>query len=523
MARITSKIEFYRAVPIPFDFKHTPLFRNEKEQVEWFDKFKVKELTITDSSYQRVEEQIRTGHKYEDLVNINYVHIINPSAKDVNPENHEWWGFVADIHYINDGLVTVDWVVDPLQTFMWKWDLSKAFMERGMASIVEKKKNEKGKYVYNLKEDESNLLNTVEPIGVDGLAYQVDMDNLIQDSNDTGRVSFAVIVSADADNFSFVGTPSQLTYHVLPFDKKSGTLVSYEIANVLKNGGGTTTLSYKPDSGVSLLEALKEMSKNAEFNKSVKRTFFQNEIGLAFNYSPGPPADIYRTKLKDGRVSGLGRDAMELVSLAKGSGSSGGDGDGGSSGGSSQVPADKKEFLKLNVGNDFGVNEAKFLVGAKKSARVMSWLGGSDANIKKVAEIVKKNGMSPELFFAYDIQEGGTSWGWLNHTNYTGDPYTDADSVSKWAVSQANKTGSVQLAWYDAGNPYYTTPVDKQAEGQAFADALPKGAIGRMYLAGTAAATWAAFDPDALKGSVNGVQDYGDPIKGCMDLLKAWA
>lgn len=186
------------------------------------------------------------------------------------------------------------------------------------------------------------------------------------------------------------------------------------------------------------------------------------------------------------------------------------------------VPVIQDDFLKMNVNSNFDCDEKKFLAGAKQSARVQAWLGSDDANIKKVAEIVRKNGMSPELFFAYDIQEQGTSLGWLNHTYYTGDPYTDADSVSKWAVAQANTTGAVQLAWIDLMNPYYETPKDKQAKGQAFANALPKGAIGRMYLSGTAAATWAAFDPEALKKEVNKVQDYGNPLTGCMQLLSAW-
>lgn len=90
-------------------------------------------------------------------------------------------------------------------------------------------------------------------------------------------------------------------------------------------------------------------------------------------------------------------------------------------------------------------------------------------------------------------------------------------------VEQSNKGNPVPLAWYDQAFPdRYTTPKDKQEKGQKEADSLPKGSIGRMYLAGSAAMTWACFDPEALKGSVNGVQDYGDPIAGITALLKEW-
>lgn len=196
--------------------------------------------------------------------------------------------------------------------------------------------------------------------------------------------------------------------------------------------------------------------------------------------------------------------------------------DSGSGSTSGAVPEDVDKFLAMSISNNFGCDEAKVIAGAKKSPRVRAWLGSSTSAIKKVMQIVKSNGMSPELFFAYELQEGGTTYGWLNHTYYSGDPYSDADSVSRWAVAQANTTGHVSLAWKDAGNPSYTTPKSKQEKGQKFANALPKGAIGRMYLSGTAAATWGAFDPDALKRSVNGVQDYGNPIVGCMNLLNQW-
>lgn len=194
-----------------------------------------------------------------------------------------------------------------------------------------------------------------------------------------------------------------------------------------------------------------------------------------------------------------------------------------SSGTSGAVPADKKAFMKMQVSNDFKIDEDKMnTTVVTYSVKAKSRLGGSKENVKKVSAIVKANGMAPELFWAYELQEQGDYWGWLNHTSVNGNPYQDADSVSKWAVSQAKQTGAVQLAWYDVAFPYYTTPANKQAEGQAFANALPSGALGRMYLSGTAAATWGAFDPDALKASVNKVQDYGDPIKGVMDMLNTW-
>lgn len=194
-----------------------------------------------------------------------------------------------------------------------------------------------------------------------------------------------------------------------------------------------------------------------------------------------------------------------------------------SGGSSGSVPTDKKAFLAMDISNDFGVDEDKMIAYfIKNSIKAKTRLGGNADNVKKLMKIVKANGMSPELFIAYEIQEQGDYWGWLNHTSQKGDAYSDADSVSKWAVGAAKSTQKVQLAWYDMAFPYYTTPADLQKAGQEFADALPSGAIGRMYLSGTAAATWGAFDPNGLKKEYNKVQNYGDPIKGVMDLLNSW-
>lgn len=526
MARIKSKIEFYEFVPISTDFKNTPLFDSKAEQTAWFDQYKRTDLTF-EGSYQRVEEQISTKFKHEQLVNVNYVHVINPSYEGAPKDTYEWWGFVMDIHYINDGLVTVDWVVDPMQTFMFKVDYSKAFIERGMLKLV----REKDAANYYLDESKASILANSEPIGVDGLAYELGWDNVMEGYGETSEIAYMVLIIADAENVSFVGTPSQTAYYVLPYNKNNGKLVDFTVENVKKNNGSTVTVTTSNNSKKTIVDAIEALAKDVKLTNaggSILTAYTTIEAGFAFDTEVVNGVTRLTTKLKDAEWGGTGQN-MELYnigSLTNGdSGDTGGGDTGGgdTGGGSSTVPSDKYDFLEINIANDFKVDEAKFLQGAKQSARVQSWLGNDDNNIKRVADIVRANGMSPELFFAYDIQEQGTSWGWLNHTYYTGDPYTDADSVSKWAVSQANTTGHVELAWVDVANPYYETPADKQAEGQAFADALPQGAIGRMYLSGTAAATWAAFDPDALKAEVNGVQDYGDPIQGCMDLLKAWS
>lgn len=275
--RRLSTIEFYQNVPIPTDFKHEPLFNDKVSQLEWFRKFQANYLTFN-GYYQRVEEQIKTPFKYEDLLNVNYVHVKNPSAEGVNELNSEWWGFVMDIHYINDKLVIVDWVVDPIQTFMFKWDLSKATIERGMINAVSGDDKK-----YQLSDVKTPILANPEPIGIDGLAYQASIDDVMQDSNDPGQLSFCVIVTSDADNASFVGTPSQLNYYVIPYDKVAGVTVSYTIKNVKAPDGSLKEIRY--EGGKMLNTILTDLGNDGKFSKgggTIVSTYFTNEIGLNF-------------------------------------------------------------------------------------------------------------------------------------------------------------------------------------------------------------------------------------------------
>ena len=270
---------------------------------------------------------------------------------------------------------------------------------------------------------------------------------------------------------------------------------------------------------------LKELGMTSEdMNDPKKLADISYNLSPLSSYPDAHEDDFNRKKyldwLKDvGDSAGKAAKGIQAMSA-----NSGGSSDGSIvSGGNQGVPGDTKSFLKINIGNNFGCDENKVIEGAKQSSRVRSWLGSSNAKIKELMNVVRSCGMSPELFIAYDIAEQGTTFGWLNHTYRNGDAMNDARSVATWAVKQANTTGHVSLAWYDAAFPQnYTTPVSKQKEGQAFADSLPKGALGRMYLSGTAAATWGCFDPDALKASVNGVQNYGNPIEQVMKLIKSW-
>lgn len=179
-------------------------------------------------------------------------------------------------------------------------------------------------------------------------------------------------------------------------------------------------------------------------------------------------------------------------------------------------------FVHSLVSDDFGLSVDVVAEKAKSYGRFASWLNSDVGLIKAVLEIVKSNGVSPAFFASYEKTEGyNSSWGWLNHTSVNGNPNTDADSVSKWLVSQSKDMSGVP-AWIDYANFNDFVPADVKASGNADFKNMLSGSIGRVVIAGTAAATWEVYYPNGLKAEYNGVQDYGAPITGMMETIIEW-
>ena len=178
------------------------------------------------------------------------------------------------------------------------------------------------------------------------------------------------------------------------------------------------------------------------------------------------------------------------------------DGEGGS--GSLDSP---EEFCKSEINATWGsdINNMKQDFAAR-SSRVRAW--GVDVN--RLYDVVKNAGVSPEWFFAYELQEQGTYYGWLNHTYRHGDAYSDAQSVCEW-IKNCSNSNSINPAW--------SAPEGSIAPNQTLADKwnqeFGKGTIGRVYLQGTAAAVW-----DLAGQTPNPA--IGKPISGCISCIKRW-
>lgn len=177
-------------------------------------------------------------------------------------------------------------------------------------------------------------------------------------------------------------------------------------------------------------------------------------------------------------------------------------GDGGS--GSLDSP---EEFCKSEINATWGsdINNMKQDFAAR-SSRVRAW--GVDVN--RLYDVVKNAGVSPEWFFAYELQEQGTYYGWLNHTYRHGDAYSDAQSVCEW-IKNCSNSNSINPAW--------SAPEGSITPNQTLADKwnqeFGKGTIGRVYLQGTAAAVW-----DLAGQTPNPA--IGKPISGCISCIKRW-
>ena len=160
-------------------------------------------------------------------------------------------------------------------------------------------------------------------------------------------------------------------------------------------------------------------------------------------------------------------------------------------------------FCKSPINASFGVNKEQMCQDfANRSQKVRA--RGVDVN--RLYDTIKGQGVSPEWFFAYELQEQNSNMGWLNHWAYPhGDPYNDAVVVCGWIKETANSAT--------------ITPASEGGKGDSSKAAqwnteFPKGTIGRVYLQATAAAAW------ELEGIAGGY--YGKPLQGCVNTIKGW-
>ena len=159
------------------------------------------------------------------------------------------------------------------------------------------------------------------------------------------------------------------------------------------------------------------------------------------------------------------------------------------------------------------------------TARFYYWCNDNESKVKAVWKKCEEKGVSPVWFTAYEFVEGyNASLNWLNHFPYRPplDPIGDCGTTCDWIVA-TSQNSNLSPAWDDPfGGTVGIVPQSVRQNGNAEYAKWGLGTIGHVYGAGTAAAAWAIWYPQGLKAEYNGVQNYGNPLAQCVDLIKSW-
>lgn len=188
-----------------------------------------------------------------------------------------------------------------------------------------------------------------------------------------------------------------------------------------------------------------------------------------------------------------------------------------------------KAFCKAPINATFGLTTdelwKKINWANTATARFYYWCNDNESKVKAVWKKCEEKGVSPIWFTAYEFVEGyNSSLNWLNHFPYRPplDPVGDCATTCDWIVS-TSQNSNLSPAWDDPfGGTVGIVPQSVRQNGNAEYAKWGLGTIGHVYGAGTAAAAWAIWYPQGLKAEYNGVQNYGNPLAQCVDLIKSW-
>ena len=188
-----------------------------------------------------------------------------------------------------------------------------------------------------------------------------------------------------------------------------------------------------------------------------------------------------------------------------------------------------KAFCKAPINATFGLTTdelwKKINWANTATSRFYYWCNDNESKVKAVWKKCQEKGVSPVWFTAYEFVEGyNASLNWLNHFQYKPplDPVGDCATTCDWIVS-TSQNSNLSPAWDDPfGGTVGIVPQSVRDNGNAEYAKWGLGTIGHVYGAGTAAAAWAIWYPQGLKAEYNGVQDYGNPLAQCVDLIKSW-
>ena len=190
-------------------------------------------IVFENYTYQRKDGTVIVPGVYDDLRLYNYLIYQNGSTGN----KAKWiYCFITSLGYLNDNATSISFETDVIQT--WRFEIEENFMESYIAYEHRPQYYDTGDGVHRpcINTQPENL-----EIGTDLVSdkqYLIDI---------TQSISFAVIgMTCDMsgkDSFTNpqLGTPSQINYYILPFNRDIGTdITTLKIGSV---SGQTVTIS----------------------------------------------------------------------------------------------------------------------------------------------------------------------------------------------------------------------------------------------------------------------------------------
>lgn len=173
-----------------------------------------------------------------------------------------------------------------------------------------------------------------------------------------------------------------------------------------------------------------------------------------------------------------------------------------------------KAFASSPLASTFGVSdqaaESYFLKG---NATIAGHFGLDSSSIGAVTAAIKAAGVSPALFYAYAVNEGGGAGGFINHygSDAPGGAAANAQRDAEYLVDQAKTTtGEPATGGGEPGDM-------PTAEATSFLHALPAGSIGIVYLQATSAVT---AEVESLSGKTGAwTIAFGHPLSQTMEAI----
>lgn len=120
-----SNVHIFHNVPLCESYDDSRDFSSVAQQWSYFADNYYK-YGLTKYYYQRASvNSIKVEKKYEDLYDCNYI-----AFNNISYENKVFYAFIKELKYINDNVTEIVYEIDPLQTWMFDYQLGQCFVER---------------------------------------------------------------------------------------------------------------------------------------------------------------------------------------------------------------------------------------------------------------------------------------------------------------------------------------------------------------------------------------------------------